>query len=365
MKRNAQKRVLALVLTLAMLVGNLVGAIQAGATEGYTTGTAKVYDLYDLTGETSKTINGRVQTGTWDQEIGRVAEADKGNVAFTTKMTVGSSFEHIFIGLGMSGANASSTTDGYIFEIQAKAGEPEAVVYHKKGASWQASSQNLAFDFNGTYVLEAGVVDLYENGALVGKRAYLKADGQDVCHYDDTATPVTTENLGTVVGIYNEQNNITMESTYSSSYAEVKAYDVYDLTGVTGNVVNGTVNGNWSPVVIGNIDAADKESVSFKANVKIVDDAKYRFSLSALEGADLYDPAGYGFEIVIGAEGRVTFARGSSHTWIKSWDEDTVLLFEEWESKAHQQVHITQPHIADLKAIKEKYILNTEMHDNL
>ena len=51
--------------------------------------------------------------------------------------------------------------------------------------------------------------------------------------------------------------------------------------------------------------------------------------------------------------------------YFKSWDEDTILLFEEWESKEHQQVHITQPHIADLKAIKEKYILNTEMHDNL
>ncbi len=51
--------------------------------------------------------------------------------------------------------------------------------------------------------------------------------------------------------------------------------------------------------------------------------------------------------------------------YFKSWDEDTVLLFEEWKSKAHQQVHLSQPHIKDLKAIKEKYILHTEMYDNL
>lgn len=51
--------------------------------------------------------------------------------------------------------------------------------------------------------------------------------------------------------------------------------------------------------------------------------------------------------------------------YFKSWDEDTVLLFEEWESKAHQLVHLNQPHIKDLKEIKEKYILHTEMHDNL
>ncbi len=42
-------------------------------------------------------------------------------------------------------------------------------------------------------------------------------------------------------------------------------------------------------------------------------------------------------------------------------DEKEVLLFEEWESEEKQQIHVTQPHIAQLKAIKEKYILSTEM----
>ncbi len=42
-------------------------------------------------------------------------------------------------------------------------------------------------------------------------------------------------------------------------------------------------------------------------------------------------------------------------------DPDAVLLFEEWESQQHQQVHLTQPHIADVKSIKETYILSTEL----
>ncbi len=42
-------------------------------------------------------------------------------------------------------------------------------------------------------------------------------------------------------------------------------------------------------------------------------------------------------------------------------DPDTVLLFEEWESQNHQQIHLTQPHITELKAIKEKHILSTEL----
>lgn len=44
-------------------------------------------------------------------------------------------------------------------------------------------------------------------------------------------------------------------------------------------------------------------------------------------------------------------------------DPDTVLLFEEWESVAHQQIHLTQPHIALIKAAKEKYILDVEFRD--
>lgn len=42
-------------------------------------------------------------------------------------------------------------------------------------------------------------------------------------------------------------------------------------------------------------------------------------------------------------------------------NENEVLLFEEWESERHQQIHLTQPHIATVKAIKEKYIESTEL----
>lgn len=42
-------------------------------------------------------------------------------------------------------------------------------------------------------------------------------------------------------------------------------------------------------------------------------------------------------------------------------DENVVFLFEEWESEHHQQVHLTQPHMAQVRAIKEKYILETSL----
>lgn len=39
--------------------------------------------------------------------------------------------------------------------------------------------------------------------------------------------------------------------------------------------------------------------------------------------------------------------------------KDTILLMEEWESEAHQQVHMTQPHMAELMRFKAEYVLNT------
>ena len=36
-----------------------------------------------------------------------------------------------------------------------------------------------------------------------------------------------------------------------------------------------------------------------------------------------------------------------------------LLLVEQWESKQHQQVHMTQPHMATLKEHKADYIVST------
>jgi quinol monooxygenase YgiN len=40
---------------------------------------------------------------------------------------------------------------------------------------------------------------------------------------------------------------------------------------------------------------------------------------------------------------------------------DTILLMEEWESKAHQEIHMTQPHMAELMRLKAEYVLETEI----
>ena len=39
-------------------------------------------------------------------------------------------------------------------------------------------------------------------------------------------------------------------------------------------------------------------------------------------------------------------------------EQDNVFLLEQWVSPEHQKVHMTQPHMEQLRAIKGKYVLN-------
>ena len=42
-------------------------------------------------------------------------------------------------------------------------------------------------------------------------------------------------------------------------------------------------------------------------------------------------------------------------------DADEILLIEEWESKNHQQVHLTQPHMKKLGEIKPDHVISAQI----
>lgn len=42
-------------------------------------------------------------------------------------------------------------------------------------------------------------------------------------------------------------------------------------------------------------------------------------------------------------------------------DPCELLLIEAWESKEHQQIHITQPHMAKLRELKGDYIISSSL----
>lgn len=64
-----------------------------------------------------------------------------------------------------------------------------------------------------------------------------------------------------------------------------------------------------------------------------------------------------------GILGKIREEKGCiSYNYYYSADnEDTVLLIEKWEDIESQKRHMQQPHMEELKDIKEKYILNTKV----
>ena len=45
--------------------------------------------------------------------------------------------------------------------------------------------------------------------------------------------------------------------------------------------------------------------------------------------------------------------------YLSAENPDTILLIEQWASKEHQQVHMTQPHMAQMREFKDDYIAAT------
>ena len=65
-------------------------------------------------------------------------------------------------------------------------------------------------------------------------------------------------------------------------------------------------------------------------------------------------------------EGILTAIRGEDGClaydyYFSAQDENVVLLVERWESEAHLRVHLTQPHMAALRKIKDTFIETTRL----
>ena len=47
--------------------------------------------------------------------------------------------------------------------------------------------------------------------------------------------------------------------------------------------------------------------------------------------------------------------------YLSDKDPNELLLIEQWETKQHQQIHLTQPHMARLREFKGEYITKTTL----
>lgn len=46
-------------------------------------------------------------------------------------------------------------------------------------------------------------------------------------------------------------------------------------------------------------------------------------------------------------------------------NEDEILLVEQWETEEQQKVHLKQPHMEQLRSIKERYIVDMDIKKSL
>ena len=296
-------------------------AIQMDTTYSSSYGAANAYDIYDLTGATVKGVDAWAST-----KFGSIAEADKEQAAIKMNMNITNARHRYRFSVGAAEGVDCTDPQGYGLEIAVQFDGNNHVKFTRGSGSQIAIFSDVS-PLIGEHDFEFGYRNILLGNKVAGKQIYLNVDGKDIYTYNDGTGYLTGDTIGTMVALHHTDDSaVQLKSTYDSDYGTVKVYDIYDLTGAASNTVNGTGKDNWSATVLGNVDAADKENVSLKANVSITDEAKYRFSLSALAGDDCVDVAGYGMELQIGTSGYVAFIRGSSHTWIKSWSADTTNL---------------------------------------
>ena len=47
--------------------------------------------------------------------------------------------------------------------------------------------------------------------------------------------------------------------------------------------------------------------------------------------------------------------------YFSAQQEDEILLGEQWQTQAHQRIHLQQPHMARLRELKEQYVADTRL----
>jgi len=304
MKNNVVKRVLALLLTLAMLLpylGEVMPVMQVNAATT-TYGEANVYDIYDLTGSKTNTINGT--DATWDGQIhANVSAEHKENIVFKTKLTMGA--QEIRLSLNAKdGANIYDPS-GYSVWINHNGGAPYIAIKRNMQDLVVGSPASVA----GTWELEIGIVDILTDGVRTGKHLYVKKDGVIVCEADDTNGYLTGDALGTKIIDFHYGAAIQMDTTYETAYGEANVYDIYDLTGSRENTIKGT-DESWDGQIRADVSAEHKENFAFKTKLTM-STQNVRLSLTAKDGDDIFDPPGYAVYLY-GADNKVEIRRNNS-----------------------------------------------------
>jgi len=303
----------------------------------YQAGSATVYDIYDLSFREKLEVNSKDANGEkiWGVLIGNADESGKGNVALKTKVTLQKNTQqNLIIGLGLKGHWPVSGGFGYQIELSADPNNANDTVYIYKNTTTDGSNMvtcyggEQKFDFNGSFLLEYGVVNLYdEGGAVVARRIYIKADGTELMHFDDTTEYVSAGAMGTVIAAYVSDGTAILGTCAGSiPKTDVKVYDLYDLLGRATMNLNRTDAGGgviWTNV-LGNVPDTNNMNYALRVNVdtsKVDRSALQELILALCKQSDLFDQAGYRISLYFAPNGGTSFVmRDSADEVLGSYD---------------------------------------------
>ena len=278
-----------------------------GSSKNYAAGEANIYDLYDLQGREEVTLEGRTANpDNWGTTLGDILAAHKSNMAFKTTVTMDEA-QTVMLGIGLTELSSAVKLDsGYVLEIVTKtgAGEVDTLKIHRAGTQIYCADQ--ARDFNGEYELEFGVVDLYDQddgGKVVGKRIYVKVDGEVIISYDDTVSALSDDKLGTKIDVYVSGKKLRMASVRGYQPDQVTVYDLYDLSfreKVEVNHTDDNGNINWG-VLIGNVEESSKGNIALKTMATMSRDQQQNLLIGL--GLQNHWPVsgGFGYQVELSA----------------------------------------------------------------
>ena len=270
-----------------------------GSSRNYAAGDANIYDLYDLQGREQMTVAGRgTNPDNWGTTLGNVLAEHKENVAFQTTVTMEEA-QTVMLGVGLlDNAMAVQLNSGYVLEIVTKTGEGEldTVKLHRAGTQIYVADQTV--DLNGEYELQFGTVDLYDmdaDGKVIGKRIYVKVNGETIVSYDDTVNALSGDKLGTKIEVYVSGKKLKMTSLRKYQASAATVYDLYDLAFRQSLEVrhsDDSGNVNWG-VLIGNVEEANKGNVALQTKVQMSRDQQQNLIIGL--GLNGHWPVGGGF----------------------------------------------------------------------
>ena len=282
-------------------------AIQMDTTYESSYGTPNVYDIYDLTDAFG------VNIPAWTSaKIGSIAAEDKEQAAIKFNMNITNARHRYRFSVGAAEGVDCTDPHGYGLEIAVSFDGSNHVKFTRGSGSQIAIFHDVS-GVIGEHDFEFGYRNITMGDRVTGKQVYLSVDGTVLYTYNDASGYLTGDTLGTMVALHHTDDpTVQLKSTYESSYGTPNVYDIYDLTGKESNMFYGATGSaiggydEWVGMTVGNVAAADKENVNFKALVTVIAGKEVRFSMGALDSGNAVDYAGYALSI---GDGQFKFLR--------------------------------------------------------